>query len=296
MRTTFVLALCALLWMAPRARADEHTVTGMIVSVNPAARTFTASIQAIPNYMAAMTMPFEVQTPGELQGLGPGIVVTFTLVVDRNTSYAKGLRVVHYQNTEQDPFSASRLKLLGELAARSGQIAAEAGELAVGATVPDFTLVDQQRRPVSLSSLRGKVVVANFIYTTCALPNFCLRLANNFGVLQKRFARELGRELVLLTMTFDPQHDTPEVMAQYARQWNPRGDSWRFLTGAPADVERACRLFGVHAFSNEGLLDHSLHTVIIDRVGRLAANIEGNQFTATQLGDVVAAEIGRGKK
>jgi len=77
-------------------------------------------------------------------------------------------------------------------------------------------LIDQKRRKVSLSQWRGKVVVANFIYTTCALPNFCLRLANNFGVLQKRFTKELGKDVVLLTITFDPQRDTPEVLAAYA--------------------------------------------------------------------------------
>ena len=133
--------------------------------------------------------------------------------------------------------------------------------------VPDFTLIDQQRRRVSLSSLRGKIVVANFVYTTCALPNFCLRLANNFGALQRRFAAQLGKDLVLLTLTFDPIHDTPAVMAAYAKQWSANADTWRFLTGPPADVERACALFGVHAFATEGLLDHSLHTVILGRDG-----------------------------
>jgi protein SCO1/2 len=258
----------------------------MIVRVDPARKTFTASIQAIPNFMAAMTMPFEVRQASELDGLSPGVVVTFTLRVEGGGSHAERIRVVQYQNTEQDPFSASRLKLLRDLASASGQ-SSPAEVVRVGSAVPDFTLLDQKRRRVSLSQLRGKVVVANFIYTTCALPNFCLRLANNFGVLQKRFAKELGREIILVTITFDPQHDTPEVMAKYASQWSANADTWRFLTGPPADVERACRLFGVHAFSNEGLLDHSLHTVIIDRDGTLAANIEGNQFTATQLGDVV---------
>jgi protein SCO1/2 len=291
MRWTVAFALVAQLLQGAQPTAEEYAVTGMIVSVTPASRTFTASIQAIPNYMAAMTMPFEVRDRAALAGLAPGVVVTFTLKVERNASYAEALRIVHYQNTEQDPFSASRLKLLGDLAARRGSVPDRGTEVAIGTAVPDFTLVDQRRRPVSLSQFRGRIVVANFIYTTCALPNFCLRLANNFAVLQKRFARELGRDLVLLTITFDPQHDTPEVMAQYASQWNANADSWRFLTGPPADVDRACRLFGVHAFSNEGLLDHSLHTVIVDRAGRLTANIEGNLFTATQLGDVVAGAL-----
>jgi protein SCO1/2 len=261
------------------------------VSVNASSREFTASIEAIPNFMQAMTMPFEVRQAADLQGLTPGAVVSFTLVVDRTTSYADKIRVVHYENTEQDPFSASRLKLLSDLAA--GKTRGPEGALAIGATVPDFTLIDQKRRSVSLSQLRGKVVAVNFVYTACALPNFCLRLANNFSVLQKRFATELGRDLILLTISFDPVHDTPDVLARYATQWTANGDTWRFLTGPPADVERACRFFGVHAFSNEGLLDHSLHTAIIDRSGALVANIEGNQFTAAQLGDVIAAVMGR---
>jgi protein SCO1/2 len=286
-----VVSVVAILAVCSAAAAEEYPVTGMIVSVNRASRTFTASIQDIPNYMRAMTMPFQVRQEAELQGLAPGVVVSFTLVVDRATSHVERLNIVRYQNTEQDPFSASRLKLLSDLASASTRPAV--GPLALGATVPDFTLVDQRRRRVALSQFRGKVVVANFIYTTCALPNFCLRLANHFGVLQKRFARQLGRDLVLLTLTFDPVHDTPDVMARYASQWDPNPDAWRFLTGPPDEVARACRLFGVHAYSNEGLLDHSLHTVIIDRQGALAANIEGNQFTATQLGDVVAGVIGR---
>ena len=288
-RSAVALLVVAMTAVAGRAGAADYSVTGMVVNVDRAHRSFTASIQAIPNFMQAMTMPFEVPQETDLNGLAPGVVVSFTLRVDRTTSRAERIRIVQYSNTEQDPFSASRLKLLSDLASGGKRPAREA--VALGAIVPDFTLIDQKGRPVSLSQLRGKVVVANFIYTTCALPNFCLRLANNLGVLQKRFAKQLGRDLVLLTISFDPVHDTPEVLETYAAQWKANPDTWRFLTGPPADVERACRLFGVHAFSNEGLLDHSLHTVIIDRQGRLAANIEGNQFTATQLGDVAAGVI-----
>jgi protein SCO1/2 len=285
--TLIALLLLTLAGGGPLRAAQEYPVTGMVVRVDPAGRSFTASIQAIPTFMAAMTMPFEVHDASDLRGLAPGIVVAFTLVVDRNTSFATRIRLVQYANTEQDPFSASRLKLLRELGSR----AAPDGAVAIGARVPDFTLLDQRRRPVSLSELRGKVVVANFIYTTCALPNFCLRLANNLAVLRTRFAKQMGTDLVLLTVSFDPVHDTPEVLAAYAAQWKADPNTWRFLTGPAADVDRACRMFGVHAFSNEGLLDHSLHTVIIDRSGTLVANIEGNQFTPAQLGDVTAGVL-----
>jgi protein SCO1/2 len=63
-------------------------------------------------------------------------------------------------------------------------------------------------------------------------------------------------------------------------------------SGEPAaDIQRVCRLFGVYAFPDEGLMDHSLHTVVIDRRGTLVANIEGNQFTAAQLGDLTGSVL-----
>ena len=294
-RFTAPIVVAALLAVPSAAQAQaprEYPVTGMVVSVNRPQRTVTVSHQAIPGLMAAMTMPFEVREASELEGLEPGMVVAFTLRMDRSTSHAENVRIVRYENVEQDPFNASRLKLLKDLAAKGNP---STRMVAVGETVPDFRLIDQRERPVSLSQLRGKVVVVNFVYTTCALPNFCLRLANHFGVLQKRFARQLGRELVLLTLTFDPVHDTPDVLARYASQWKADPDTWHFLTGPQAEVERACALFGVHAFSNEGLLDHSLHTAVIDRGGRLVANIEGNQFTAAQLGDLTESVLRGGR-
>jgi len=276
------LAVFILLLVATSVSAEQYTVKGMVVSVNRSANTFTASIDTIPGYMQAMTMPFEVRQTRDLDGLVPGAMVEFALVVDSRTSHAERIRIVRYENADQDPFAASRLALLNNIIAG----AAAVKPLAVGDTVPNFKLTNQKKRSVSLAELRGKVVAVNFVYTSCALPNFCLRLANNFGTLQKRFAQRLGRDLVLLTVTFDPVHDTPEVLAKYAEQWKADAASWHFLTGPASEIQRVCHLFGVHAFPNEGLMDHSLHTILIDRQGKLAVNIEGNQFSATQLGDL----------
>src|SRR5678816_2247971 len=115
-------------------------------------------------------------------------------------------------------------------------------------------------------------------------PQFCLRVSNNFGVLQKRFAKELGKEVVLLTITFDPQRDTPEVLAEYASQWKADPKTWHFLTGPVADVRKVCALFGVEYFPDEGLMNHSLRTAVIDRGGTLVASIEGNTYSPEQLG------------
>jgi protein SCO1/2 len=163
--------------------------------------------------------------------------------------------------------------------------------VAAGAAVPDFTLIDQQRRRVRLSQFRGKVVAINFMYTTCQLPDYCLRMVNHFGVLQKRLAARLGRDLIFLTITFDPLRDTPDVLARYAAQWAPVSPAWHFLTGPEPDIRRVLGTFGVAAFPDEGLMDHSLHTIVIRRDGTLAANVEGNQYSSDQLADLLAAVL-----
>jgi protein SCO1/2 len=266
--------------------AEEYPVTGMVLKVDRARNMFTASIQAIPGFMPAMAMPFEVRQGKDLDGLVPGAVVEFGLVVSRSSSYAERIRIVRYQSAEQDPLAANRLKLLTTLAGSARQ-----RELAIGDTVPDFRLTDQNSRPVALSDLRGKVVAINFIYTSCPLPNFCLRIANNFGVLQTRFKAQLGRDLALLTVTFDPVHDTPEVLARYASQWSADPAAWHFLTGPARDVQRVCHLFGVDVFTDDGLMNHSLRTALIDRQGKLVASIEGNRFTADQLVDLTKSVL-----
>jgi protein SCO1/2 len=284
MRTLFGFTALLFLAVQSSVAAQEYRVTGMVLTVDRPHNTFTASIQMIPGFMPAMAMPFEVRQRKDLVGLVPGAAVEFVLVVDQTSSHAERIRIVRYQSVEQDPLAANRLKLLTQLAGTAPRKV-----LAIGDTVPDFRLTNQKRRPVALSDLRGKVVAINFVYTSCALPNFCLRIASNFGVLQKRFKAQLGRDLVLLTVTFDPVHDTPEVLAPYASQWDADPATWHFLTGPARDVQRVCHLFGVDFFPEEGLMNHSLHTAIIDRQGRMVANIEGNQFTADQLGDLTRA-------
>jgi len=210
--------------------------------------------------------------------------------VGQDSSYAENIRLRKFESTEQDPFTAHRLKALQTLVVPKS---AMTRPLAVGQPVPDFKLIDQNRQRVSLGQFAGKVVAINFIYTRCALPQFCFRLANNFANLQKHFADRMGRDLVLLTVSFDPVHDQPEILADAAKSWKADARTWHFLTGPLPDVRQVCSRFGVEAWTDEGLMTHSLHTVIIDRHGELAANLEGNQFTAQQLGDLVEAVINR---
>jgi protein SCO1/2 len=273
----------------PTARAiDRHEVRGMVMKVAASQNSFIVSHDAVPGVMDAMMMSFDVRDPKDLNSVRPGMIVTFTLVVEKGAAYAERVRILPYEPVEQDPLTARRLAALKRITG-----APALTPIAIGQAVPDFTLTDQARRPVTLSAFRGKVVAVNFVYTSCALPQFCFRIANNFGVLQRRFKDRLGRELVLLTVTFDPERDQPEQLAEYAKQWDADPATWRFLTGTVPDVRRVCALFGVDFFPDEGLINHSSRTAVIDRDGRLVANVEGNQFTAAQLGDLVGTTLGR---
>lgn len=264
------------------AQDKRYTVRGMVLRVDVQARTVVVSHEAIDGLMSAMVMPFEVRAASELSGVAPGALVEFTLVIGAQAGYATGIRVLKYQSAEQDPLTARRLALLKKASGRA------VAPLAPGQAVPDFALVDQSGQPIRFAALAaGKVVALNFIYTRCALPQFCLRVSNTFGVLQRRFARQYGRELQLLTITFDPERDTPEALTSYAARFNADPKMWRFLTGKVAEVRHVAGLFGVDAFPDEGLMNHSLRSVVIDRSGRVVANIEGNQYTPEQLGDLI---------
>jgi protein SCO1 len=284
-----LLCVAACLFTGSASAAERHAVSGIILNIDRPHRSFVASCEAIPGYMAAMVMPFSVRDEPSLAGLQPSMFVEFTLVVDGHRSYAEGIRIHHFQAMEQEALRARRLQLLQE-----PEKPGPAGSLlALGQAVPDFVLTDQAGQRVALSQFAGKVVALTFIYTSCPLPEYCFRLSNNFASLNKRFADRLGSDLILLSITFDPVHDQPKVLARYASTWKADPKSWHFLTGTLSDVKAVCRLFGLSFWQDEGLLTHSLHTVILDRRGRLAANFEGNEFTATQLTDFVGVVLER---
>jgi protein SCO1 len=272
---------------------QRYDVTGLVLTVDATNRTVLVSHDRIPGYMDAMTMPYRVDDPRELQNLKPGEKIEFTLVVSKTASYISHVHVLEYDSMERDPVQNRRLALLDE-AMRSN--AGSQLTLSTGQTVSDFSLVDQANRPVTLSEFRGKVVAITFIYTRCPLPDYCMRLSSNFARLQRRFDDRMGRDLILLSITFDPDHDHPDVLAKYAGQWKANVEGWHFLTGTLSSVKQVCGMFGMNFWPDEGLMTHSLHTAIVDREGKLVANIEGNQFTALQLGDLVEATLTHGNE
>ena len=246
--------------------ARNYSVDGIVVAVDPATRTMLVSHRAIRRFMPAMMMPFRVESGAELAGVHPGSRVQFELTVNHERSLARNVKVT---GEEEAPKTA-------------------AGRLAIGAALPDFRLTDQDGRAVTAPDLRGKVVAINFIYTRCPLPDVCPRLSANFAVLAKRF----GGRVALLSVTVDPDYDTPAVLKEYARRWSADPATWRFLTGDVAGL--ASRLGEVYWF-DEGSIGHNSMTSIVGRDGKLAAVVEGAGYRVDQLADLIGRQLEEGR-
>lgn len=292
-RTAFQVLFAWLIfaWLGPVPgwAEQDHAAKGIVLEVAPSHRSLVVSCEEIPGYMAAMEMPFSVRDSKVLAPLKPGMAVKFTIVTRGKNLYAEDIQPGTTQSFESEPMEA------GSLSALHSMLDSTAGEslVKVGNPVPDFALTDQARKEIHLSQLKGKVVALTFGYSRCPNPNYCFRLSNNLAHVERRFHDKAGRDLVLITIAIDPEHDQGEVLTEYANSFGANPEAWHFLTGPVADVKSVAAMFGMNFWNSEGLLTHTLHTVIIDRDGRLAVNLEGNQFTAKQLGDLVKSVMNR---
>jgi protein SCO1 len=284
MKRWILVAVVSLLTAARAGATQKYDVRGLVLKVDPPGKSMLVSCESIPGFMEAMTMPFTVREPKMLEGLQPGTAVKFVLVVDGDSSYAEDVHARAFENLELDPTQARRMHLLEKVVTPSSSLPSA---LAIGQPVPNFALTDQNRRQIQLSQFAGKVVAVTFVYTRCPFPNYCFRLSNNFGQLQKRFKERMGRDLVLLTIVIDPANDGPEALTHYARIWKADSEGWHFLTGSLPEIKQVAGKFDMNFYPDEALLVHSFHTAVIDRQERLAANLEGNEFSAQQLGDLV---------
>ncbi|MGH9661920.1 MAG: SCO family protein [Bryobacteraceae bacterium] len=271
---TAAIATAALILAAP-ACARRMPVRGMVLRIEPGRHTVVVSHQKIPGYMDAMVMPFRVRRAAELDGIEPGAQVEFDLVVRKGTSHIERVRRGARRETRLAPDDAP--------------LPDPPEKLAIGALAPDFALTDQLGRPVRLSGFLGQVRVINFIYTRCPLPEVCPRLSANFARLQRRF--QSRPDLVLLSITLDPDYDTPDRLRDYATIWKAAPERWRFLTGAHDEVRRVAGGFGMIYWAEEGLVTHTSQTAVVSRDGRLAALVDGASYQVTQLEHLIEEQL-----
>jgi protein SCO1/2 len=166
------------------------------------------------------------------------------------------------------------------LTAVSHEIAPEASQeqpLPRIAPAPAFTLTSQDGARVSLADFRGKVVAVTFIYTLCTAT--CPVLTPMLAMVQDRLGGDFGRKIVFVSITLDPEHDTPELLRLYAQAYGADLGGWAFLTGSQDDVRDLTSRYGVFSRKNaNGEVDHSSLTSIVDARGILRVQYVGARF------------------
>jgi len=269
-RRLAALGIALLVGGCRAAPAHQYPITGQIIAVDQKRQQLTIKHEDIPGLMPAMTMSYDVASPSMLSGRAPGELVTGTLEVRDAVG-----RITSITHTGSAPLPSGN------------EAALAAGTLSTGDRVPDTALIDQTNRRRSLSEWQGRQTVVTFIYTRCPLPDFCPLMDQNFATLQRRISQDtaLRGRVQLISITLDPDFDTPAVLAVHAAKLHADPTIWTFLTGDRGTIDRLAAAFGV-AIMRDGTpaLTHNLRTAILDQELRVKKMFSGNDWTP---GDVL---------
>jgi protein SCO1/2 len=253
-------------------------VNGVIVELIPTEKSVRIRHEEVPDYMPAMTMPFEVLNTNELAGLNVGDPVAFRMTVTETTGWIDQIkqRVV-------DPAELNQIILPANAPLR---IVRDVEPLAVGDLLPDYWFTNQLGRAVSLAGFRGKALAITFIFTRCPYPTFCPLMSNNFKAAYAALRQNSSAPTNwhLLEITIDPEFDTPERLKAYAATYQADPQHWSFLTGPLIEVTAITEQFGLQ-FTREpgGGINHNLRTIVVAPSGRVQKIIPENKWTADEL-------------
>lgn len=255
--------------------ARRFPLRGVVQEVNPARSEITVQHEAVPGYMAAMTMPFPVKDdPKVVRILRPGDRIEATLVVDQERFWLERVLTRGFVLTPP-PEAAVPEAAAGPVTPRPNR------GVAIGQVVPDFALADQTGTTVRLSQMRGEPVAVTFLYTRCPVATACPMTTAKFSKLDAMLKdKNLGH---LLVVTVDPEHDTPKVLAEYARNAGANPKRWKFLTGSPAAVAAVASCFGVMYYPEKGQIIHSQAVAVVDPKGRLSTIYYGEDWQPEHL-------------
>jgi protein SCO1/2 len=258
------------------AGVKKYPIRGIVVSSDANTGAVTVDTDAIPGYMDAMTMPYTLAQPNIASELHPGDTITATLTATADADVLDEIVVVAQAKPDYKP-------------------AVTYNDLEPGEAVPDFAFRNQSGRMVRLGQWRGKVVLLTFIYTRCPLPNFCVRMSRNFAEIDKALEKDpkLYAKTHLLSVSFDPQYDTPAVLRSYGGAYTGNYSKetfahWDFAAPTEEELPKVLEFFDVGATpEKDQTITHSLSTVMIGPDGKVAKWYPGNEWTVEQvLGDV----------
>jgi len=250
--------------LAPKERIFD--VKGVVREIQTTEKMIVIEHETIPGYMDSMTMPFSVKDTNLLAGIAVDNTVKFQLVVTDTDAWVSTIATIGTANATNATTTTN-----------------EVPSLKGGDDVPDFTLTDQDGRSLHLKDFRGKPVVLTFIFTRCPLPTFCPLMTRNFFALEKELTKDYGDQFHLISITIDPEHDTPKVLKEYAENFASDFKTWSFATGTPEQIKSAASLFGLTYQPEDGSITHTLRTALIDQHGRLVHIWKSNVWQPSEV-------------
>ena len=257
------------------ADAKRYPLKGTVLSVDKANKKAEIKHEEIPGYMEAMTMNFPIRADWVWEDLTSGAEIRAELVVDNDGYWLENIGIVAAPNPNQPAPPVDE---------RFAQI---------GKEVPDFTLTNQDGRRVSLKDFRGKALAVTFIYVRCPLADFCIAMSKNFSDLANQLQdSDLKDKVRLLTISFDPEHDTPEKLKQYGLGYLGKDSkaadftTWQLAVGSDKEVRQIADFFGLRYETDQNdktQINHSLRTAVISPEGKVTKIFPGSDWTLNDL-------------
>jgi len=256
----------------------EYTLHGQILALSSDHKEANIKHDDIKDFMPAMTMPYKVRDAKEFEAIAPGDIIDATLVVVSNDAYLKDVKKVGSAPLEKAPDAAPPAGSPGANLLKEGQ------------PVPNTAFLDQDGEKRDVDSFKGSAVILTFIYTRCPMPTFCPLMDKNFQKLQEKLKADRELNARLVTVSIDPETDTPPVLKKHAKDLDADPKIWTFLTGDLDTIDAFAGRFGVTISRsldpndrNIVNITHNLRTVILDRQGNLVRSYTGNEWTPEQV-------------
>jgi protein SCO1/2 len=263
----------------PQATKRYH-FTGRIISIDNQAQSASIDGDLIQGFMEPMVMSYKIKPASMLRQLSPGDSISADIVVVDHDP--------RDENADSD-YWLENVKVTGHAAQPPANGPKAFHMPSPGEEVPSFAFTDQDGKHISLHQFRGKTVMVTFVYTRCPFPDFCPRVSSNFAEVYKQLGSNPSlAEAQLLSISFDPEHDTPKVLRNYGFSVAHTHDAalfrrWEFAAPKAADLPKIADFFALTVKPEGGMITHSLSTAVIGPDGKIVKWYHGGDWQVSDL-------------
>jgi protein SCO1/2 len=260
------------------SETHDYPARGLVQQISPDRTTATIKHENIPGYMTAMTMDFSVKDTNELLGISPNDEITFHLLVQSNADWIENIQFQSHH--------------ISDVTNNTFIFHLDNNELKNGDLLPNGELIAEDGHLLKLSDFRGRTLAVTFFFTSCPLPDYCPRMNQNFTETRQLLAAQTNaaRPWQLLSISFDPNFDKPEILTGYATFYRGSDTNhWLFCAAPTNTLAILAPALGLSILRDTNGIVHNLRTVVVDPRGRIFQQFDGNHWTPRQLAAAILA-------